>query len=241
MNYIFDVDGTLTPSRQRIDSEFHNFFLDFVKNFNVYLVTGSDYDKTLEQLGEDICNSVNCIFNCAGNTVMKNGKQTFANEWKLPTEARKFLEDKLSESKFYRKTGRHIEERPGMVNFSVVGRNCNLEDRAMYKQWDEHKEERVNIASEFRELFNLEAQVAGETGIDIYPIGADKSQVVDWIQKPITFFGDKMQFGGNDYPLSKALENYIDCKSIQVKDWKDTYRILWALKNASLHSIVGVV
>ena len=241
MNYIFDVDGTLTPSRQRINKEFHNFFLDFVKKFNVYLVTGSDYEKTLEQLGDDICNSVNCIFNCAGNTVTKKGQQTFANEWKLPDEARMFLENKLSESKFYNKTGRHIEERPGMVNFSIVGRNCNLEDRAMYKQWDEHKEERANISFEFRELFNLEAQIAGETGIDIYPIGADKSQVVDWIQKPITFFGDKMQFGGNDYPLAAVLENHADCRSIQVKDWKDTYRILWALKNASLHSIVGVV
>jgi len=35
-----------------------------------------------------------------------------------------------------------------------------------------------------------------------------------------------MQFGGNDYPLARALEKYKDCKSIQVKDWKDTFEIL---------------
>ena len=241
MNYIFDVDGTLTPSRQRIDKQFEKFFLDFTKTFNVYLVTGSDYAKTLEQLGEDICNSVNCIFNCAGNVVMKQGKETFRNEWQLPEEARSWLEEKLNDSKFYRKTGNHIEERPGMVNFSIVGRNCSLEERAMYVQWDEHKEERKTIAKEFKEKFGIEAQVAGETGIDIYPVGADKSQVIDWIEKPVTFFGDKMQYGGNDYPLAKAIEQHDRCTAIQVKDWKDTERFLFVIKNPSLHEYVGVV
>ena len=47
-----------------------------------------------------------------------------------------------------------------------------------------------------------------------------------WVEKPITFFGDSMQLGGNDYPLARALEKYKDCKSIQVKDWKDTFEIL---------------
>ena len=58
MNYIFDVDGTLTPSRGRIDKDFEKFFLDFTKKHNVYLVTGSDYEKTEEQLGEEICNKL---------------------------------------------------------------------------------------------------------------------------------------------------------------------------------------
>ena len=45
VNYVFDVDGTLTPSRLTIDAEFKKFFVEWIKNKNVYLLTGSDHEK----------------------------------------------------------------------------------------------------------------------------------------------------------------------------------------------------
>ena len=54
--FLFDVDGTLTPSRQKMDKEFSKFFSNFCKNNDVYLVTGSDRDKTVEQLGKTLYN-----------------------------------------------------------------------------------------------------------------------------------------------------------------------------------------
>ena len=47
LEYIFDVDGTLTPSRGTIDPQFKKEFLAFARTHNVYLVTGSDRPKTL--------------------------------------------------------------------------------------------------------------------------------------------------------------------------------------------------
>ena len=44
--YIFDVYGTLTPSRGVMDAEFKELFLAFAKEHNVYLITGSDRPKT---------------------------------------------------------------------------------------------------------------------------------------------------------------------------------------------------
>ena len=41
--YVFDVDGTLTPSHDIIDSTFESFLLDWVMLRNVHLITGSDY------------------------------------------------------------------------------------------------------------------------------------------------------------------------------------------------------
>ena len=52
-HYIFDIDGTLTPSRGRIDPEFETFFKSFINKNKVSLVTGSDRPKTLEQIGID--------------------------------------------------------------------------------------------------------------------------------------------------------------------------------------------
>ena len=57
MSYVFDVDGTLTPSRKKIDPDFLSFMLDFADKYNVYFVTGSDRDKTLEQIGLDLYNA----------------------------------------------------------------------------------------------------------------------------------------------------------------------------------------
>ena len=50
MKFIFDVDGTLTPSRKQIDHSFWTFFLKFCCSNDVYLVTGSDREKTVEQI-----------------------------------------------------------------------------------------------------------------------------------------------------------------------------------------------
>ena len=65
--YIFDVDGTLTPSRGKIDPEFLEFFNEFIKENKVYLATGSDAPKTIEQIGQDLFNSVERVYNCSGN------------------------------------------------------------------------------------------------------------------------------------------------------------------------------
>ena len=48
--FMFDIDGTLTPARQQMTEEFTKFFLGFCKDNVVYLVTGSDHSKVLEQV-----------------------------------------------------------------------------------------------------------------------------------------------------------------------------------------------
>ena len=97
----------------------------------------------------------------------------------------------------------------------------------MYVQYDEQSNERKILAEEFNEKFfskNVVAQVAGETGLDIMEIGSDKGQIVKYIQQPIHFFGDKMQEGGNDYPLRIMLGK--NSEWTEVSSWKDTFEIL---------------
>ena len=62
VNYMFDIDGTLTPSRLPIDKNFESFFKQWLLNKKTYLVTGSDKDKTIEQVGEKIWTNVNCAY-----------------------------------------------------------------------------------------------------------------------------------------------------------------------------------
>ena len=222
--FIFDVDGTLTPSRQGMNADFQHWFLEFVYDNPVYLVTGSDYPKTVEQLGDSICENVNRVYNCSGNDVWEGGVNIQTNEWALPEAAHEWLSEQLTASAFSLRTGLHFEHRPGMCNFSVVGRNANLEERAKYVAWDAEYNERDVISHNFNILFlELEARPGGETGIDIAPKGADKSQIITDFNEDDTlwFFGDRMDQGGNDYPLAQVVDHYR-----HVKDWKQTWEYL---------------
>lgn len=222
--FIFDVDGTLTPSRGRIDEKFERFFFDFCTNNDVYFVTGSDKPKTVEQVGIKIYNQCKRVYQCNGNDVYEGSTNIKTTDWQLPDLARTFLISCEYESPFALRTGNHIEERPGMVNFSVVGRNANLEERARYVAYDTFENERKNIATAFNIMFpDLEAKVGGETGIDISPKGADKSQIVKDFNKKdkLYFFGDAMHEGGNDYPLKKVVHH-----SKHVTGWRQTWEYL---------------
>lgn len=227
--YIFDIDGTLTPSRSRMDKSFANWFEHFATHNAVYLVTGSDRPKTLEQIGDAIYNLAVRVYQCSGNDVWEQDTNIYTNEFTISDELRSDLEHLLKASKFHSKTGNHIEERPGACNFSIVGRNCSLEDRFLYRQWDEDKSERETIAQTLREKYSdIQFLIAGETGIDICPKNSDKSQIIkdfDLAADNIYFFGDKMEPGGNDYELAFSLAT--SGKIIhQVKDWKDTWEKL---------------
>ena len=227
--FIFDVDGTLTPSRGIIDIHFKMFFNTFCLDNDVYLVTGSDKPKTIEQIGEDTYILCKRVYQCSGSDVWDGDTNILKSGWTLPDLARTFLISCEYESPFSLRTGNHIEQRSGMVNFSVVGRNANAEQRAKYVEYDTVKNERINIASAFNIMFpDLQATVGGDTGIDIAPRGADKSQILRDFKEDDTihFYGDAMFNDGNDKPLADVLKQYQLGFSHQVRDWKHTWEKL---------------
>lgn len=223
--YLFDVDGTLTPSRGVMDEDFQEWFINFCNNNYVALVTGSDKPKTVEQVGEVVYNACSRVYNCSGNDVYEKDKKIRFNDWKLPEEAEHFLERKLSNSKYLTKTGLHIEHRTGLVNFSIVGRNAGTLQRKEYYKWDNIVNERANIAEEFNMTFpTLEANVGGETGIDIFEKGKNKSQVLeDYDISKIKFYGDRTDPAGNDYPIAINLQPH---QVYAVTDWQHCWELL---------------
>jgi len=232
MNYIFDIDGTLTPSRLRIDPEFETFFLEWMKDKDVYLVTGSDKDKTIEQIGEKIWTNAKRAYQSCGNAVYENGELIQKNEYKLSPDLATLLASCMFWSEWPETYGNHIEERIGLVNFSTIGRDCPQEARERYAKWDAKYKERQCFCSIIEEQFpELEATVGGQISIDIHPKGQNKAQVLGYILGPITFFGDKCQPGGNDFPIVDRLnqlneEVNLSCTIHEVKDYNDTWNIL---------------
>ena len=114
--YIFDVDGTLTPSRRQMMGEFKNYFLEWSKKNFFFLVTGSDIEKLDEQVPHEVLMYSQAIFTCAGNEMWvfdrdnnssfrRNGSlfpfsKVYKNEFNPPKDLIEYLERKVLKSEY---------------------------------------------------------------------------------------------------------------------------------------------
>lgn len=230
--FIFDVDGTLTASRQVIDRHFAIWFNRFCFTNNVYLVTGSDKPKTVQQVGNTIYNQCKRVYNCAGSEVWEKDTLVHKNIIEDTPELHALYGDlykQLDTSPYPIRGGLHIENRQSMINFSILGRHANIEQRKEYVSYDKIYREREKICEELTKDHgtNFQFQVAGEIGIDIVEIGKDKSQILkDFNDDYVVFFGDMVDEGGNDYPLRKAIDDRGRGLTIPVTGWNDTWEKL---------------
>ena len=225
--FIFDVDGTLTKSRQQIDLSFEVYMIKFCCKYDVYLVTGSDRAKTVEQVGLDIYYRSKRVYNCSGSDVYEKNINVYKSDWKPSRKLINFLSDELDFSTFPHKTGNHIEHRPGGINFSILGRGeDSMKYRKEYVKWDINTTERILMVDRIKSEFpDLNIQIGGQTGLDISD--SDKSQILRDFnsEDELVFFGDMMKEGQNDYPLARAVDN-LGGTNYSVNGWQDTYNKL---------------
>lgn len=229
-SFVFDVDGTLTPSRGNMNIDFHLWFSDFCYNHDVYLVTGSDKKRTQEQVTEYVYAKCKAVYQCSGNEMWKGDKLIHSSDMAIPSEMYDMFSVLLSVSQFENRTGNHFEVRSGQANFSVVGRGTTPDQRKSYIEWDEKTNERHEFANILNLAFGdkFEFTVGGETGIDVTEKGKGKEQILlDFPDQDVIFFGDKIMPDGNDYSLAQALMYHTDAsQAYRVDDWRHTWELL---------------
>ena len=221
--YVFDMDGTLTPARLPMAAAFAIRFCEWLKTHISFIATGSDYAKVEEQLPGNVINAFTGIYCSMGNVLKARGQDVYKKEY-IPDPVL------LSKLEKYRKNTKYpgklfpnyIEQRIGMINFSVLGRDCPYEEREKYAAWDKENHERLSIQSELKKEFpDLEISVGGSISIDITPAGNGKGQIADHLRQTypdeeIFFFGDRTFTGGNDYELAQALLRLKNTRVVQV-------------------------
>ena len=236
--YIFDMDGTLTPSRREMTPDFEEFFSMWANTHTFFLVSGSNLEKIKEQVPQYILDLSEGVFTCGGNQLWLDGELSYNHKFKPSDDLLSFLKEELENSKYPLRSGNHIEDRGSMLNFSIIGRDCSLDERLDYFEYDVKTKERANIASKIINKWdNLDAVIGGQISIDITPKGMNKSQVLDEIKKfyadeEYIFIGDRTMEGGNDYPLAKIMHDTNNCSVYQAGEpsaedgYKDTQKIL---------------
>lgn len=235
--FLFDIDGTLTPPRKPINSGDVWRFLSWVdkKNGEIYLVSGSDRSKVLQQLPSSILSRIDGLFCSMGNQFWHNEKGLiYSKDWTPPSSLIGELQNYVLNSEYENRKGEHIEYRPGMINFSTVGRLADYKERDAYNNWDSQFMERASICAELRGKYkNLDISVGGQISIDINPRGNNKSQATKWIREntleldvEFIFFGDKCHKGGNDYDIVEDIVRNKDGVFYNVSGPEETFEIL---------------
>jgi phosphomannomutase len=209
--FVFDVDGTLTPPRSRMEHAMARIMRKLVAARPVFLVTGSDIEKLRSQVPQDIADRAEGLFCCSGNEMWRGSRLVYEMRHSFPEELIVLAEQLVATAGYGVRTGRHVELRTGSLNISVVGRNASMLQRRDYLRHDRQTGERDRIIAEIEACFpEYEANRGGQISIDIAPRGWNKGRLVREVRSripdaAIRFFGDSIGEGGNDLPLADAL------------------------------------
>jgi phosphomannomutase len=235
---LFDVDGTLTIPRNKINDDMISILhkLNNLENIDLGFVGGSDLSKQIEQLGTENLDLFKWKFTVNGlksyyKSDMIHSKSIieYIGENKYNNIINIILSI-LSTINIPKKRGNFIELRTGMINISPIGRSCTQNERDEFEEYDKEHNIRKNIIKEIKnklgnDKYNYTFSIGGQISIDIFPVGWDKTYCLEFIQykyDKIYFFGDKTMEGGNDYEIY----NDSRIKGYSVNNYKDTIKIL---------------
>jgi len=227
---LFDMDGTLTAPRKKINTSMIRQLQRLSKYMKIGIVTGSDYDYVLQQCSE--------IFDIGGVDVDKidifpcNGTKHYSwknNNFELLHDADMIEEIgqlnynyilqclsafqmmiTLSHDLPY--TGTFFQYRGTMLNWCPIGRQAVDFEREAWVDADSEKGIRNYFFDEIKNLIserkmNVTVALGGSTSFDIYPTGWDKTYVMNHLDlyDEVLFVGDRCKEGGNDKALYEFL------------------------------------
>lgn len=236
---IFDLDGTLAPSKSPLESTMAGLLFRLLAKKKVAVISGGRFaqfeTQFLAKLPHGADNMTNMIILPTSGTAM----YTWKGEWhkkyaevlseKEKTKIINALKESLKETGFVqpeRIYGEQIEDRETQITFSALGQTAPLE---LKKVWDpDHKKRDKIVPIMQAKLPEFDVRIGGTTTIDTTKRGVNKAYGIYKLEKythiPISnmlFVGDALFPGGNDYP---ARSTGIEC--IEVKDEKATEELI---------------
>jgi hypothetical protein len=237
---VFDLDGTLAPSKSPISPEISSLLANLLSLVRVAVISGGAWPQFQNQLLAGL-----------------GDESHFANLSLLPTCGTKFFsftgqwhqlysEDFTADEKniiisalnktigeagvaVARTWGDAIEDRGSQITYSALGQQAPLEEKV---QWDPDFAKRKGIIAILDVLIpQFSVRMGGATSIDVTKPGIDKGYGIKKLQdilgipvKEMIFIGDALFPGGNDYPAIGA-----GVESIPVRGPEDTGLVIRAI------------
>lgn len=238
----FDLDDTLAITKSPISDRMSETLGRLLEHFDVCVISGGNFDQFKKQVVDRLevpahkLNRLHLMPTCGTRYYRYDElKSTWALQYAEDLSSdqkkkiRQALEDVSKELNIWPKNpaGEVIEDRGSQMTMSALGQQAKPEDK--YAWAEKYKDVRPIFRDKVAELIpDLEVRIGGTTSTDVTMIGIDKAygmkkliEAIDISKDEILFIGDKLEEGGNDYPV-KAMG--ID--SIAVERWEDTILVL---------------
>lgn len=238
----FDLDDTLAVTKSPISDRMGELLVKLLEKYDVCVISGGKFEQFKIQVVDRLEASAQLLdrmhlMPTCGTRYYRYDE--LEESWKIqyaedlsPDEKKKIrqvLEDSAKDVGLWVEEpyGEIIEDRESQITYSALGQQAPAEEK--YAWAEKHAKDKLVLRAKVAErLPNLEVRLGGTTSVDVTRIGIDKAygmkkliDTLDISKDDILFIGDKLQEGGNDYPV-KAMG--ID--TIEVDGWEDTALVL---------------
>ena len=234
---VFDLDGTLAPSKSPIDVEMGTLMRSLLAVVRVAVISGGTWIQFETQLlsrlpSDEGLTHLSLLPTCGTKFLAYEGhwrtlysedlstveKQTIVSALEMATRNAGFAPE--------RTWGSIIEDRGSQITSSALGQEAPLADKA---RWDPDFAKRKKMKAILDPLLpDFSVRLGGMTSIDVTKRGIDKAyglaklrDVLGIAFAEMLFVGDAIFVGGNDYPAKEA---GVAC--IQVRDPEETKRVI---------------
>jgi phosphomannomutase len=234
----FDLDDTLAITKSPISDRMAGLLGRLLEHYDICVITGGRFEQIRSQVvdrldaPEHLMGKLHLMPTCGTryyryDELEHKWVMQYAEDLTKEQKSRiiKALESTAKELNIWCENpkGEIIEDRFSQITMSALGQQASPEDK--YAWAEKYKDVRPIYRDKVAEkLPDLEVRIGGTTSTDITLPGIDKAygmerliDAIDVSKDEILFFGDKLDEGGNDYPV-KAMG--ID--SIPVDGWETT-------------------
>ena len=217
---VFDLDGTLAPSKSSLAPQTAGLLRDLLGIIRVAVISGGAWAQFEMQLLSDLPQdsflaNLSLLPTCGTKFFQYNGEWKELYSEDLTAEQKRKITDSLDKAAGeagYRANkvwGDVIEDRGSQVTYSALGQQAPLAEK---QKWDPDFAKRKKITAILETLIpEFSIRMGGATSIDVTKPGIDKaygigklSETLDVSLKEIVYIGDALFPGGNDYPVEQA-------------------------------------
>lgn len=234
----FDLDDTLAITKSAISPRMAVQLARLLERYDVCVITGGTFEQIRKQVIDRLqvapellgkfhamptCGTRYYRFDAATNEWAMQYANDLSDEQKAMIRAA--LEETAKEMGIWcdNPAGEIIEDRHSQITMSALGQQATAEDKCAWAE--KFKDVRPVYRDKVAEkLPGLEVRIGGTTSTDITLPGIDKAygigkllELNGWSKEEALFFGDKLQEGGNDFPVKQ-----MGVDSIEVEGWEDT-------------------
>jgi len=234
---VFDLDGTLAPSKSSIDAEMSVLLDRLLSVARVAVISGGAWPQFQAQLLAKLPESgdfgrLSLLPTCGTQFYAFEGgwRKLYAEDLSATQKTKivAALEAAVAASGFAatKTWGDVIEDRESQITYSALGQQAPLAAKAT---WDPDFAKRHAIKALLdTSLSDFSVRLGGSTSIDVTLPGIDKAYGIAKLRDVLgisiaemIYVGDALFPGGNDYP---ARSTGADC--IQVRDPEETKRVI---------------